>query len=250
MSPVVAVARDLGVQYGSHNALDGVSFEFREGERVALVGQSGAGKSTLLRCLSGLTLASNGQLQVLGVNPKTATARQLCDMRMNIGVVQQGLDLAGNLKVIHNVNAAKVGQWGALRSTWSLLRAHQPQAARDALETLDMGWALNQLTDSLSGGERQRVAVARVILKRPKLVLADEPVSSLDPELAEKTISGMLAAIPDNGLAVVSLHQPTLAQKFFDRIIGLKGGRVVFDANATQATAELLSGVYVDREQP
>ncbi|RBY94771.1 phosphonate ABC transporter ATP-binding protein [Blastococcus sp. TBT05-19] len=244
---MTAIARLTGVEvrYPGTTALAGVDLAVTAGERVAVVGASGAGKSTLLGVLDGTVAPTAGTVEVHGSDPTTLRGRELRRLRARTGTVRQQLDLPGPLRVVHNVNAGRLGSWSAARAAWSLLR---PQGAAEVLAALDrVGLAdrLHERTDRLSGGQRQRVAVARLLLQRPELVLADEPASALDPALADVvlTLLGALAA-EQGGALVAALHDPALALRHCDRVVGLEHGRVVMDAPAASLTVTSLEGFY------
>jgi phosphonate transport system ATP-binding protein len=220
----------------------------RRGERVALVGPSGAGKSTLLGLTNGSVLPSSGRLDVLGVDPTRTSAGALRALRRRIGAVHQQLHLIGPLRVVHNVNAGRLGSWSAWRALWSLVRPVQVEDARRALKRVGIAEHLHQRTDRLSGGEQQRVALARVLVQAPELVLADEPVSSLDPARAEE-VMGLLGTLLDAGTGqprtlVVSLHDVDLAVRHCDRVVGLRHGRVVLDVRAADLDDEARRRLY------
>lgn len=215
------------------------------GERVAVVGASGAGKSTLLGVLNGSVPPTAGSVRVLGHDPAALRGRELRRLRARTGTVHQHLELAGQLRVVHNVNAGRLGSWSAARAAWSLVR---PQGTGDVLAALArVGLAdrAYERTDRLSGGQRQRVALARLLVQRPELVLADEPASALDPALADRALSllGELAT-GRGGALLACLHDPALALRHCDRVVGLAGGRVVLDAPAGDLTVAELEGFY------
>ncbi|MGY1717192.1 phosphonate ABC transporter ATP-binding protein [Geodermatophilus sp. SYSU D01106] len=216
----------------------------RPGERVAVVGASGAGKSTLLAVANGGVPPSAGAVEVLGRDPAALRGRELRRLRARVGTVHQSLELAGPLRVVHDVNAGRLGAWSTARAAWSLVR---PQGVTEVLAALDRVGLADRVfdrTDTLSGGQRQRVAVARVLVQRPDLVLADEPASALDPLLADRVL-GLLAETAGRGGALVAaLHDPALALRHCDRVVGLSGGRVVLDAPAAALSVPDLATFY------
>lgn len=215
------------------------------GERVAVVGASGAGKSTLLGVLNGSVPPTAGTVRVLGADPAALRGRQLRALRARTGTVHQHLELAGPLRVVHNVNAGRLGTWSAWRAAWSLLR---PQGLADvgaALDRVGLADRVHDRTDRLSGGQRQRVALARLIVQRPELVLADEPASALDPALADQALALLGELARDGGGALVAcLHDPALALRHCDRVVGLAEGRVVLDAPAASLSPAQLEAFY------
>lgn len=215
------------------------------GERVAVVGASGAGKSTLLGVLNGAVVPTAGAVRVLGRDPATLRGRELRRLRARTGSVHQQLELAGALRVVHNVNAGRLGSWPAARAAWSLVRPQGVDEVRAALERVGLAGRVFERTDRLSGGERQRVALARLLVQRPELVLADEPASALDPALADLALGllGELASVR-GGALLACLHDPALALRHCDRVVGLADGRIVLDAPARTLTVPALERFY------
>lgn len=236
-SPVAALAlREVTVRYGPRTVLD-LSLTVARGERVALVGPSGAGKSTVLGLANGSVTPTTGAVTTLGTELGAASRRKLRAVRAGIGTVHQRLDLVGPLTAIHNVNAGHLGRWGLLRSLASLVRPLEADVARAAMARLGIEDLADIRTERLSGGEQQRVALARIIVQDPPLVLADEPISSLDPQRA-RVVMDLLAGVVAEGdrTLLVSLHDFDIARSMCDRVIGLRQGRVVFDLPAGEVT--------------
>ncbi|WP_182526799.1 phosphonate ABC transporter ATP-binding protein [Nocardioides dongkuii] len=242
---VVVALRGVSVSYGGHAALRDVDLVVRAGERVALVGPSGAGKSTLLRLCTGAARPDAGDVEVLGQSLSRPPAAALADVRRRTGTIHQSLHLVGRLRVVHNVNAGHLGRWSTWQALTSLVRPRETETARAALARLGIAEKLLTRTDRLSGGEQQRVALARVLVQNPDLVLADEPVSSLDPARADEVMRLLCetVATPARTL-VVSLHDFDLAVRRCDRVVGLRGGRVVFDRPADRVDARLYDELY------
>ncbi len=236
----------IEVAYGAQTALDRVDLTVERGERVALVGSSGAGKTTLLNVVSGLVRPDRGGLEVLGVEPGPLRGRRLRDHRSRIGTVSQHLDLALPLRVVHNVNAGRLGTWSTSTALVSLISPRGRHDVARALTEVGLGDRLWSRTDELSGGERQRVAVARVLRQRPELVVADEPTSSVDPHRAD-AVMALLCGTDDEPVpwtTVVSVHDPDLARRHATRIVGLAGGRVVLDRSASEVDDGDLDSLY------
>ena len=238
----------VSVAYGNRLALDGVDLSVRRGERVALVGPSGAGKSTLLGLGSGTVVPTQGRLEVLGVDPWAVSPGALRRLRARIGSVHQQLHLVGPLPVVHNVNAGRLGTWGRLRALRSLVRPLQVDEARMALDRVGIGPYLHVRTDRLSGGEQQRVALARLLVQDPELVLADEPVASLDPARAEEVMSLLCGLLEQPAghrrTLVVSLHDFDLAVRHCDRVVALRQGRVVLDVPVEEVDEGTRARIY------
>jgi phosphonate transport system ATP-binding protein len=210
-----------------------------------VIGPSGAGKSTLLGVLNGAVAPGAGSVEVLGADPAALSGRALRRLRARVGTVHQRLELVGPLRVVHNVNAGRLGTWPAHRAAWSLLRPQGVAEVAAALELVGLGERIWERTDRLSGGQQQRVAVARVLLQRPDLLLADEPASALDPALADRTLTLLTASAAERGgTLVASLHDPALALRHCDRVVGLVRGRVVLDAPASALTLADLAAFY------
>ena len=240
--------RDVTVRYGAVTALAGVDLRVEQGERIALVGPSGAGKSTLLALLAGLLRPDDGSVHVLGVDPSRLRGRQRRRHQASIGLVSQQLHLPATLRVVHNVNAGRLGQWSTLPALASLVVPSGRAEVAEVLARVGLDGLADRPTGQLSGGQQQRVAVARVLRQEPELVLADEPVSAVDPHLSD-TVLGLLCAPPDQSpwTTVVSLHEPGLARRHASRLIGLSQGRVLFDQPAGCVTDADLTTLYRSR---
>jgi phosphonate transport system ATP-binding protein len=222
--------RDLVVRYGQHTVLNGVSCAVRRGERVAVLGASGAGKTTLFRAINGFAAAAEGSIVVDGVDVTRQRGRALRELRSGIAVISQRHDLVDNLSVHQNVMAGALGRW----SSWHALRfliwplKEELETAREALGRVGLERKLRSRTSELSGGEHQRVAIARALVQRPILLLADEPVASLDPALSHQILELLCRLAEENHVTLLcSLHQPHLAEHFFERIIEMRAGKIV-----------------------
>jgi phosphonate transport system ATP-binding protein len=221
---------DLVVRYGEHTVLNGVSCAVRRGERVAVLGASGAGKTTLFRAINGFAAAAEGSIAVDGVGVTKLRGRALRELRSRIAVISQRHDLVDNLSVHQNVMAGALGRW----SSWHALRfliwplREELETAREALGRVGLEHKLRSRTSELSGGEHQRVAIARALVQQPILLLADEPVASLDPALSHQILELLCRLAEENHVTLLcSLHQPHLAEHFFERIIELRKGEMV-----------------------
>ncbi len=214
------------------------------GERVAVIGASGAGKSTLLAVATGAVPPSAGSVEVFGRDPAVLGGPALRRLRARVGTVHQHLELVGPLRVVHNVNAGRLASWSAARAAWSLLRPQGVPEVVAALERVGLADRLYDRTDTLSGGQRQRVAVARVLLQDPELVLADEPASALDPVLTDRVLRLLAGPASRGGALLAALHDPALALRHCDRVVGLAAGRVVLDASAATLSGADLAAFY------
>ncbi|MGY1687185.1 MULTISPECIES: phosphonate ABC transporter ATP-binding protein [unclassified Geodermatophilus] len=214
------------------------------GERVAVVGASGAGKSTLLAVANGAVPPSSGTVEVLGQDPAALRGRALRRLRARVGTVHQHLELVGPLRVVHNVNAGRLGGWPAARAAWSLLRPQGLPEVLAALERVGLADRVFDRTGALSGGQRQRVAVARLLVQDPELVLADEPASALDPALSGRVLELLGGPASRGGALLAALHDPALALRCCDRVVGLAAGRVVLDVRAASLSVRDLADFY------
>lgn len=241
----VFVLENAWVRFGETRGLRDVSLTIQRGERVALIGPSGAGKSTLLSLLNGRLLATQGRVKTFDLDVPGLSARTLRSLRSRIGSIQQQFDLVGPLKVIHNVNAGNLARWSLAKAALSLLRPQEQARAREALERVGIAEKLFDRTEHLSGGQQQRVALARVLVQAPEAILADEPVSNLDPALGVEIMDLLRNVARDHGnTLVVSIHDYPLALTHCTRIIGLRNGSVVFDSPPETVGRDLIANLY------
>ncbi|HEY0506538.1 MAG TPA: ATP-binding cassette domain-containing protein [Blastococcus sp.] len=235
----------MEVRFGDTTALAGIDLTVHAGERIAVVGPSGAGKSTLLGVLNGSVAPTAGSVRVLGLDPAGLRGRALRELRARTGTMHQHLELVGPLRVVHNVNAGRLASWSPARAAWSLLQPQGAPEVRAALQRVGLADRIFERTDRLSGGQRQRVALARLLVQRPELVLADEPASALDPALAESALA-LLAelALTHDGALLACLHDPALALRHCDRVVGLADGQITLDTPAADLTLTELERFY------
>ena len=230
IEPQLLEIRDLVVRYDQrHIVLNGVSLSVGRAERVAVLGPSGSGKTTLFRAINGFVPATSGSIRVDGVEVTRARGRALRQLRSRIAVVSQRHDLVDRLRVFQNVMAGALGRWPWWHALRFLARPSKEELneAEEALRRVGLEHKLHAMTANLSGGERQRVAIARALVQHPILMLADEPIASLDPSLSEQILSLLCGLAEEHHVALVcSLHQPELAEKFFGRIVRVRGGEI------------------------
>jgi len=241
-APLTVVCRDVVVCFDDVTALSLPSLTIERGETVALVGQSGAGKSTLLNVLAGLVPPDGGDVSVLGSDLRALRGRAARRHRAQVGLVSQLLGLAPSLPVLHTVNGGRLGEWSVAAALASLVHARGRDDVVAALARVGLADRVDARTGDLSGGEQQRVAVARTLLQAPRLVLADEPTSSVDPDLADRVMAELCGVAEQT--VVVSMHDPELARRHVDRVVGLRDGTVVFDESASVVTDAMLAGLY------
>jgi len=232
-------------------ALDNVSLEVPRGQLLSLIGLSGSGKSTLMRHLNGLHKPTAGTVRVMGVEVSSASNRQLRSVRRNVGFVFQQFGLVGRATCLENVLSGALGRLkGPRYGVWSYPRDLRRQAF-DHLERVGLAPQAYQRADTLSGGQMQRVAIARTLMQQPQLLLADEPVASLDPESSAQVLELLLrVAMEEKMTVIVTLHQVELALGWAHRIVGLRDGQVVLDRDARGLSEDDVMEVYqrVDRE--
>ncbi len=225
-------------------ALQPCTLTVAPGEFVVLLGSSGAGKSTLLRCLNGLVRPTGGEVRVSDLPGQLLGPRQLRTHRRGCGMVFQQHHLIGRQSALANVLMGSLSRHHPLRTLWPWPRAEQLRALQclDRVALLDK--ALSR-ADTLSGGQQQRVGIARALMQAPRLLLADEPVASLDPATADSVMSQLHGISQSDRLTtVVSLHQTALARRYADRIVGLCRGRVVFDGPPSALTPQREAELY------
>lgn len=237
--------RQVNQQFDRFLALSNISLPIYSGERVALVGSSGAGKSTVLRLLNGTLLPTQGEVWALEQPLHRLSSGQLRRVQRQIGTIYQQFHLVNNLQVVHNVNAGHLSNWPFWKAALSLLYPLEVATAAKALQRVGLPEKLYERTDRLSGGQQQRVAIARVLVQNPLVILADEPVSSLDPELSREIMALLQELVQELGRTlVVSLHSIELARQYCDRIVGLRAGKILFDVPATQLSDAQITELY------
>lgn len=230
-------------------ALRGLDLSIDRGERVAIIGPSGAGKTTLLNLLASALPPSAGQLQVLGADPWQLSSTRRQRLRSRIALIHQAPPLPARQRVVTAVSAGRLGQWGLGKSLLNLLHPLDISGAREVLARLDLADKLFERCQQLSGGQLQRVGIARALYQQPELLLADEPVSAMDPRLADHTLALLCQhAIEHKVTLVASLHAVELALAHFPRVIGVRDGRIHFDLAASEVGREHLDTLYANEQ--
>jgi phosphonate transport system ATP-binding protein len=226
-------------------ALDGVSMAARPGELTVVLGHNGSGKSTLVRCVVRLTDPTAGSIRVAGRDLVALGGGRLRRARREVAVIFQDASLVPRRSALANVATGCLGRARGLRTALGGFPPAELALARERLERVGMAALAGQRADTLSGGQAQRVAVARALHQRPRVLLADEPVASLDPDAAADIMQLLRDLAAAEGIAVVCvLHQLDLARRFADRIVGMRAGRVVLDARADEVGLEELAALY------
>lgn len=235
--------RQLTKHYGANPVLRGIDLEVAAGEFVVVLGQSGAGKSTLLRCINRLVQADSGTLTVAGID--AVACRDTSVLRRQAAMIFQHHNVVPRLSVLKNVLTGCLGAVSTLSSVLQLFRREHVALAMQCLERVELAHKAGERTDVLSGGQMQRVGIARALAQCPQVILADEPVASLDPKTARLVLQYLRDATRELGITVLcNLHQVDYAREFGDRIVGLAHGRLVFDGDASSMTEADLQRIY------
>lgn len=248
MTEPLRVERASVVYDGARSAaLEDADLAIEPGEAVALVGPSGSGKTTLLRLLGAALPPTSGRARIAGEDVAALEPKRLRTLRSRIGMVHQDFALVPSLRVVTNVLSGRLGRGSTLGG---LRRVFLPTTAEvaevlDVLDRVGIGDKLYQRTDTLSGGQQQRVAIARALHQEPSILLADEPISSVDPARALDTLSLLVGLSKERGLTlVVSLHDVTLARRLFPRLVGIRRRRIVFDHDADSVDDSMLESLF------
>ena len=222
-----------------------ITLEVADTGITAIIGPSGAGKSTLIRCINRLVEPTAGEILFQGQDLVKLDRKGLRLARRGIGMVFQEYNLVERLTVMENVLSGRLGYVSPLRAWFRRYPQADIARAFELLEAVGLAGFANQRADSLSGGQRQRVGIARALMQAPKLLLADEPTSSLDPKTSVEIMTLMRDLCRGRGIPVmVNMHDVELAKRFADRILGMSGGRVVYDGGASGLTDEVLKSIY------
>jgi phosphonate transport system ATP-binding protein len=240
----VVTVRDLRVAYDTQLVLDGVDLDLHPGEMVALLGASGSGKSTLMKSLTGFAPVTAGTAHVAGRDVTDVTGRELRRLRADVGQVFQQFNLIPRSSVLTNVLTGALHRAGPLNLVGGFTSEHR-RLAMHYLDRVGIAHKAKEPARSLSGGQQQRVAIARALMQQPRVILADEPVASLDPKLATSVLELLHDIAKADGIPVlVSLHVLPLALAHSDRIIGLRHGEMLLSAPTAQLDSEKLSILY------
>ena len=250
-APLV-VFENTSVQYpNGHRALKNISLSFHPGEFVVIVGLSGAGKSTLIRCVNGLVTPTEGKVVVNGTNIVGANDSQLRKVRARVGMIFQNYNLVRRSSVLRNVLTGRLAHLSPWRTVLGMFPAADRELAMRCLERVGIPEKAYQRADTLSGGQQQRVAIARAMAQEPRILLADEPVASLDPPTAHQVMRDLqVLSREENLLTLINLHFVDMAMTYADRIIGLRAGELVFDGSPEGMTEQTFEEIYQRRIRP
>ena len=236
---------NVSKHFGDVRAVDDVSYSLSEPQMVGIIGRSGAGKSTLLRVLNRLADATSGEVWFEGEDILSFKGARQREWQSNCAMIFQQFNLVPRLDVLTNVLLGRLNKHRTIPSLFKLFSANERLDALMALDRLGISAIALQRVETLSGGQQQRVAIARALVQKPKIILADEPIASLDP-LNAKIVMESLRDIHDtDGLTVIcNLHTLDTARQFCDRVIGMSDGRIVFDGKANDLTTEVAKSIY------
>jgi phosphonate transport system ATP-binding protein len=239
------VIEDLSRRFGQKSAVERVSLTIERGSFVGVIGRSGAGKSTLLRLLNRLVDPSAGRVVYDGVDITRLRSKALRDWRARCAMIFQQFNLVGRLDVMTNVLMGRLSQTPGHRSLLKLWSAEDKAMALSALEQFDMAGFAAQRTEQLSGGQQQRVAIARALVQQPDIILADEPIASLDPRNTKLVMDALAKINRDYGITILcNLHSLDLARAYCNRLVGMSAGQVVFDGGPLDLNDDVSRELY------
>jgi len=235
----------LSKHFGDVCAVDGIDLRIESGEMVGIIGSSGAGKSTFLRLINRLLDSSQGRIDFQGRNVSSLKGRSLLHWRVKCAMIFQQFNLVARLDVLTNVLVGRLGYRRTLPTLLRLFSRQEKALAIEALDRLDMAHTALQRAENLSGGQQQRVAIARALVQEPDLILADEPIASLDPHNATKVMQALQSINQEQGITILAnLHHLDTARTYCRRIIGMQQGRIVFDGPACELSDERARTIY------
>jgi len=236
----VVKVENIRKSYSQHQVLDNISFEVEKGEIIAVIGPSGAGKTTLMRCIASLDKPDEGKISFNG-NGEIKNGK-----KRKMGMVFQEFNLIPRLTVLMNVLIGRLEYTNKLASLLGIFSDKDVEIALESIKKVGLQHKINEKVSKISGGERQRVGIARALTQEPEVILADEPVSNLDPRTGEKILNDFVRICKEKDLIVImNLHQIDYAKKFADRIIGLNKGKKIFEGTPSQLTEKAVRRIYM-----
>ncbi|WP_262316174.1 phosphonate ABC transporter ATP-binding protein [Lacticaseibacillus parakribbianus] len=230
--------------------LKDINLTIMPGEFVVVVGLSGAGKSTLMRAVNRLHDISNGDIRIDGESITKARGKQLLHIRRKIGMIFQNFNLVRRATVLKNVLTGRVGYYPTWKMMFGLFSEADKQRAYEALQTVELEDKVYTRADQLSGGQQQRVSIARALTQAPRIILADEPIASLDPQTTKRVMDDLRRINQEMGITVlINLHNVELAQEYGTRIVGIRAGEKVFDGPVKEADDATMAQIYSGEEE-
>tara|TARA_B110000196_G_C21139546_1_gene663040 strand:+ start:1819 stop:2565 length:747 start_codon:yes stop_codon:yes gene_type:complete len=237
--------KNLKKKFKNTIAVNGINIEIDEGKIIGIIGRSGAGKSTLLRMINRLVDPTEGSIEFDDIKVSSIKGRALRKWRSECAMIFQQFNLVERLDVLTNVLIGSLGRNYNLLNLFGIFSKEEKINALKNLDRFDLSGIALQKAGTLSGGQQQRVAIARALMQKPRILLADEPISSLDPKNAKKVMDDMLKINREDGITIIcNLHSLEVAKKYCDRLIGLSDGKVVFDGNPEELTTEISKELY------
>lgn len=244
-APQIEVRKLSKVYPNGLRALDDVNVTIKKGEFVVIIGSSGAGKSTFIRSINRLVQPTSGSIRINNRDAMTASGSDLRHLRRDVAMIFQQFNLVKRLTVLRNVLMGRLGYKSGLGLVYPVFNSTDIDRALASLQRLGIAEKAYIRADQLSGGQQQRVAIARALTQEPSIMLADEPVASLDPETAIVVLDILKRINQEDGITtVVNLHQLDLAKEYADRVLGFKGGKLVFEGTPDEVTREVYERVY------
>ena len=239
-------AKNLGMRYATGRlALQSASFSVPAGEFAVILGANGSGKSTMMRIIAGITKPTEGEVRLAGQDITALNGRELANARMGLGMVFQHANLVKRRSVIANVVCGTLGRHRSLATSLGFLPESEFGHAMHCLERVGLTKFAHQRASTLSGGQAQRASIARALAQRPHAMLADEPIASLDPEASEEVMRLLRQLAKDEGMAVLAvLHQPELARRYADRLLGLRKGVIAFADAPANVSDSAIDSLY------
>jgi phosphonate transport system ATP-binding protein len=241
----VLEVKGLSAGYAGRQILKDINFEIKPDDFVAIIGPSGAGKSTLIRCINRLVEPSAGTVKFMSKDVLRLSQSELRETRRHIGMIFQEFNLIDRMSVLNNVLTGRLGYTGTLRSLFRAFKRENVQHALELLERVGLSDHVDKRADQLSGGQRQRVGIARALIQNPKLMLVDEPTSSLDPKIAREVMTMITEISQEFHIPVLcNIHDVQLATEFCSRIIGLQDGVKKFEGSPASLDKSALEQIY------